>query len=72
VIELNCYTTEDMYMQDKTNNTTENKLYYDTSLNFIPDNTDGAENWVKQAYKCQELLGKFPNKIDILDRGQVF
>lgn len=64
IIELNCYATEELYNHDKVNNTTENKLFADTSLSFIPDVKDGSENWIKQAYECTQLLEKYPNKVD--------
>jgi len=70
IIELYCYATEDLYNKDKSNNTTENKLYADTSLNFAPDISDSAENWIKQGYKSQALLDKFPDKVDVLETGQ--
>lgn len=64
VIELNCFANEDIYNQDKANNTTENKLFIDTSLSFIPSVDDNSENWIKQAYQCTQVLEKYPNKID--------
>ena len=64
VIELHCYANEQSYLQDKANNSTEDKLFVDTSLSFEPSVADGSGNWIKQAYTSTQLLAKYPNKKD--------
>lgn len=64
VIELHCYANEQCYLQDKENNSTENKLFVDTSLSFVPSVADDSVNWIKQAYTCTQLLQKYSEKKD--------